>query len=268
MKFLLQTINEHFEYDFVFEMKKAIEYLKWRGDDVSVCYCDIDDLLNKSLYHEELKDYCPIGSIDFVYAFIDKYVKEDGSKEIKPLNVPEQLFDFCGRKIINAELSNRINIATLIEQNFYDCDGEYAFVKSMTNIKDEINGPYKYTELLYNDIIPDGEYQISEYCTEIDSEYRCFVFENQLLGIQFYQGDFTAFPNVDKILEMIKRYSVSSPVAYTLDVAVTDDGDLIVIECHEFFSCGLYGFRDYSRMPYMFWRTFLTIKRRLLNEQN
>lgn len=265
MKFLLQTINGQIEHDFVFELKQSIEYLKWRGIDVSVCHCGIDDLLNKSLYYDELKDYCPIGSIEFVYAFIDKYVKENGSKEIMPLNVPEPLFEFSGRKIGNFDLNNKENRKSVIDY-FNGFEGEFVFVKSMTKIKDEINAPYKILQLWDNDIIPDGKYQISEYRGDIVSEYRCFVFENQLRGIQFYMGDFTAFPNVDKIVEMIKKYSESAPVAYTLDVIVTDDGDLIVVECHEFFSCGLYGFRDYRQLPYMFWRAFVNIKRRLLNE--
>ena len=61
-------------------------------------------------------------------------------------------------------------------------------------------------------------------------------------------GDFTIFPNIDKINKMIFK---SAPVAYTLDVAICD-GATVVIEVHDFFSCGLYGFSDLKILPYMF----------------
>ena len=32
--------------------------------------------------------------------------------------------------------------------------------------------------------------------------------------------------------------------AYTLDVAVKEDGDTDILELHDFFACGLYGFSD------------------------
>jgi hypothetical protein len=43
----------------------------------------------------------------------------------------------------------------------------------------------------------------------------------------------------------------SAPVAYTLDVGVNNDGTF-VIECHDFFSCGLYGFAKLDILPPMF----------------
>ena len=83
---------------------------------------------------------------------------------------------------------------------------------------------------------------------------RCFVYQNKLVGLQNYSGDFTKFPNVDIINKMIDTYK-SSPVAYTLDVAI-DKNNTVVIEVHDFFSCGLYGFNDHRILPYMFSKWF------------
>jgi len=75
-----------------------------------------------------------------------------------------------------------------------------------------------------------------------------------LVGLQNYTGDFTMFPNVNKINEMIQTYK-SSPVAYTLDIGINDK-DTFVIEVHDFFSCGLYGFSNHKILPFMFSKWF------------
>lgn len=49
---------------------------------------------------------------------------------------------------------------------------------------------------------------------------------------------------------MIREYK-SCPIAYTLDVGVNSNNTFI-IEVHDFFSCGLYGFSDNKILPYMF----------------
>jgi hypothetical protein len=42
------------------------------------------------------------------------------------------------------------------------------------------------------------------------------------------------------------------PIAYTLDVGIkTETKETVIIEMHDFFSCGLYGFNDPFRYPYM-----------------
>jgi hypothetical protein len=67
------------------------------------------------------------------------------------------------------------------------------------------------------------------------------------------------FPDVQKInTEMIPAYK-SAPVAYTLDIGIIrrlSDFDTVVIECHDFFSCGLYGFADHKVYPHMLHRWF------------
>lgn len=54
---------------------------------------------------------------------------------------------------------------------------------------------------------------------------------------------------------MIKQY-ITAPIAYTLDVGISD-GKTVVIEVHDFFSCGFYGFSDHTIIPFMFSRWFI-----------
>ena len=124
------------------------------------------------------------------------------------------------------------------------------FVKSNDKIKGicaifEENKPY---------YLPIGKYQFSTPIP-IDSEWRVFVYQSKLVGLQNYAGEFTRFPSVKIIKGMIEMYK-SAPIAYTIDIGINDDSDTFVIECHDFFSCGLYGFADLAILPSMFYKWF------------
>ena len=76
---------------------------------------------------------------------------------------------------------------------------------------------------------------------EIESEWRCFVHNKTLVDVCRYAGEFDKIPDRKIIEKMIDAYQNCSP-AYTLDVAVLTTGETVVIEVHNFWSCGLYGF--------------------------
>jgi len=92
-------------------------------------------------------------------------------------------------------------------------------------------------------------------CAKVDfvSEYRCFVHEGQLKGIQYYQGDFKVLPNVETIEAMIGDYE-SANCAYTLDVGVINDGlpfgslSTVLVEVNDMWAIGSYGMnaKDYT----------------------
>lgn len=224
MKFLIQTIDGKVRHDFSFTLLESIEYQNWLrgGKSFKAYFTDIptrpDDLI-------------PIGSVEFVSKCLNDYY---GLNPL-PKNVPEELFPFANRHIFNGTEK--------------DLKGHgKSFVKSNDEIK-------KFTEILNDDsyILSKGNYQISELI-EIDSEWRAFVYEGKLVGLQNYSGKFDVFPNVDKIRAMINAYK-SQPITFTLDVAISNN-DTVVIEVHDFFSCGLYGFADYQILPFMFSRWF------------
>ena len=65
--------------------------------------------------------------------------------------------------------------------------------------------------------------------------------------------------NIASLLQcarLVKAYGEAAPKAWTLDVAVTTDSKTVVLECHRFFSCGLYGFSDLRRIPKMYSQTW------------
>jgi len=220
MIFLIQTYNGRVEHDFSLELIESIKYLNWYHNNKDIKY------VLSNYVCECGRGYIPIGSVEFV----QEYLKIYHDIEIKPINIPEELFPFCERTIINGTEKDII--------------GE-KFVKSNDKIK-------SFTEI--TDEAPPGNYQISDLI-DIESEWRTFVYKNELVGIQNYSGNFKIFPDVEKIETIIKNYK-NAPITYTLDVAILENGKTDIVEIHDFFSCGLYGFSDKKILPYMFSKWF------------
>lgn len=249
MKFLIQTINNKICYDFANDLIRSLEILAWKEQknaneyyvlyNTSTGFIDVNDL-------EKYKDYCPIGSIEFVHLF---YLYLYNVIGIKPINVPGCLFNNAGRLVINYSLTDDGDYH--LYPNYKENEDRPFFVKSMDVIKHEGNGVYKGSEIF--NIKDMNNIQISTLSNFI-SEYRCFIFENKLVGLKHYIGDFTLFPNIKTINRMIEKYKNDAPVAYTLDVGIQDiKNTTSVIEVHNFYACGTYGFND-MKLPYMFWR--------------
>jgi hypothetical protein len=219
MKYLIQTINGKVKHDFSFTLLESIEFQKWLRNDKSFEVCFTDETT--------MPNYIPIGSVEFV----SKYISDYYGLTPKPKNIPIELIskNWSGRNVINGTEKDII--------------GE-KFVKSNDRIK-------SFTEICKT--APEGNYQISDLI-DIESEWRAFVFEGKLVGLQNYSGEFDIFPNVDKIKAMINAYK-TQPIAFTLDVAISNN-DTVIIEVHDFFSCGLYGFSEHKILPFMFSKWF------------
>lgn len=220
MIFLIQTIKDKIVNDFCFFLEQAVEYQNWfrNSSDFTILYSDTPDV----------KGCVPIGSVEFVSAYLQTFY----NKTPLPRNVPVELFPFANRHITNGTHADVV---------------PGTFAKSNDKIK-------AFAEFVDTDtVIPEGSYQVSEVVS-ILTEYRCFVFRGKLVGVKHYSGDFYIFPDFHAVGQMIAAYT-TAPVAYTLDVAVNETGTF-VIEVHDFFSCGLYGFADAAVLPFMFTNWF------------
>lgn len=244
MKFLVQNTTD-FNHDLIFAFEKAIEYHEWKGTKEIKVYelPRYNKLVKAQLEFFGIENYCPIGSIEFVQEYYDIF-----GKELKPINVPDSLFNYTNRDI----------------QNFYHpthkqlVGNRDLLVKSNDVIKSPVNGLKTYLEI---EKLPPGNYQVSNYM-DILAEYRCFIYQGELLGIHYYNGDPWELPDTDTIKAMLRNYT-DSPIAYTLDIAVAKDRyneyqkSTCVLEVHDFYSCGMYGFMNYEKLPYMYWRSHL-----------
>lgn len=231
MKFLIQKINGKVTHDFSLALLEAVRFQKWleNGNDIKYKFVDTTEKgISFKSFHN---NYVPVGSVEFVCQYLNAFY----DNVPRQINVPQELLNFAGRVIFNGT-----------EKDLHSY-GKW-FAKSNNKIK------YFAKVVDENTVLETGNYQFSELI-DIDSEWRCFVYKNKLVGLQNYSGDFTVFPNVNTIKEMIDTYAPSAPIAYTLDVLTNSNGTF-VMEVHDFFSCGLYGFADYNILPYMLHRWF------------
>lgn len=234
--------------------------------------------------------YTPVGSVEFVREFAKLAYGTDYFP--KPINVPEQLMPelysgrICRNLISGEDVYNYFGYVNMhLPLNDKNCNR--FFVKSLDTIKDERNGFY--------DVIPDlnngtmtcearlheghevhkifdhrsfevfTNCQVSTMLDDIESEWRVFVYKGKGVDVKNYSGDPFVFPNADRIYQFIGQYT-EAPEAYTLDVAVTNKGTW-VLECHDFFSCGLYGSTD-KNIPFMLNHAWFNIKNDILKHKN
>jgi len=239
-RFLIQTINKEITHDFSFHLIEAIKYNNWFQNERIYDY----DLVNEMIGFNAL-NYIPIGSVEFVQEFLSDF---HGIKNVKPLNIPINLRNkhFTKREIITVN-----NHKEPLKKKW--------FVKS----DDKIKG---FTDILnHGSILPAGNFMLSELIN-IQSEWRAFIYNDKLVGLQNYAGDFTLFPDIKLMEEMIianNHWNYDENSAYTLDVGINNENGTFIIECHDFFSCGLYGFADYTILPRMFittWNKLIQIK--------
>ena len=72
------------------------------------------------------------------------------------------------------------------------------------------------------------------------SEWRVFVLNGDVLDVRPYRGDYHLHYNAAVIDSAVAAWA-DSPVAYGLDIGVTDDGRTLVVEVNDGFALGNYG---------------------------
>lgn len=179
----------------------------------------------------------------FVIGWIDntiKYLNQSGIKVPTALNIPAELntYEFTKR---NCDTTSIWDLKNKTDKYQWPL-----FIKPLV-IKKFASGVLKNPKdikIILNDA-EDGDGVAISTVIDMKSEYRCFVQNGKLIGIQWYAGDFKLFPDVSRIEKMIKAYT-KAPVAYTLDVAVVNHNDFdpsntVIIECNDAWSICNYG---------------------------
>ena len=165
----------------------------------------------------------PVGNIPFVQSFLEK--------KMKPIEVPDELRRFLKREYF---ICKGQDVPKEYLNNKY-------FFKDADTLKKWNNALNPY-DLNLND---NTNYVVSER-VQFDSEYRVFVHEDEILGVQHYLGDVLLFPEAEYIRDVV--YNYNGPAAYTLDIGI-HNGETDLIEIHPFACCGLYGFYDRDIIP-------------------
>ena len=178
----------------------------------------------------------PVGSIEFVEQCLTQWYGVN--KCLSRLYIPEVLRSFANRWYGIADSKEQVKD---IAKTFIGG----VFLKSASKVKCDYAGIYHTSDTLPDDTA----YFVSEV-VDIRSEWRVFVYRGKIMGIQNYAGDFWKMPDKEDVCHMVQAFT-DAPNAYTLDVAVLEDGTTAVIEVHNFLSCGLYGFKS-AKLPQMY----------------
>lgn len=302
MKFLVQVDNHgRVIHDFSKTLIELSEYYSWLYRVVhalDIDFCSLENIksfvdTHKSFENKEasdITDITPVGSVEFVKEFAKQVFGTDYFP--KPINVPEQLMPemysgrICRNLISGEDVYNYFGYVNMhLPLNDKNCNR--FFVKSLDTIKDERNGFYDVIPDLHNGtmtlearmhngyrvhkIFDNRAFEVFTNCQvstmldDIESEWRVFVYKGHGIDVKNYSGDPFVFPKAEMIYEFIGQYT-DAPVAYTLDVAVTKNGTW-VLECHDFYSCGLYGCNN-KNIPYMMNHAWFNIKNDILKHKN
>lgn len=179
--------------------------------------------------------------VGYVETMVD-YFKVNNVPVPQPLNIPESLMYpyFLGREINTMTMGE-------FKADEINCP---IFVRPYNKTKAFSSGPCEHHSLKSFAFhkIPDDEMVMTSTIVDFISEYRCFVHNGKLKGIQWYQGDFCVFPDILKIHDMVEHYK-DAPIAYTLDVGVVllnPEGftATYLVECNDMWAVGHYGLRD------------------------
>lgn len=196
---------------------------------VSCHFGNMHSLKNGVYAHNFLKSVVPVGAIEFVEEVMRQAY---GINRLIPQNIPEPLNapEFLGRKVAF------IDGVEGVPAQMDTWGTDRLFVKSASTIKCDYAGVYK-----RGDTLPrTADRLLVSEALVLTSEWRVFVLRGAVKDIRFYDGIIYNVPNKDEVGEMAARIS-NTLRSCTLDVGVTDTGDTVLIEAHNFISCGLYG---------------------------
>lgn len=250
-------------YDFCYGLMISKRYYEWSITGHGEFKYEYSTYGEKKV--ENPDDYIPVGSIEFVTKFVLANYGVEAVKQLKPFYPDCWLKN--DRYLGGLEIGNPYHIATEMNAS---SNPNSLHVKSIERLKDENNGNYPYTYFRERYRIYDNEKWYVSKCIYPLSEWRVFVHDNFFMDMKCYKGDTWITPAKAAVMNMIEdykdtyHYDRDMTGSYTLDVGVSPiDYSTKIIEFHEFYSCGLYGFDMYDRLPYMFSKQWAHVLRRI-----
>jgi hypothetical protein len=223
--FLEKHGNEWFD-DFVYVSREPLKQLGF--DIVGFDGFDLDAFFDRQPIDE---DDIMIGSVEATTRFF----KELGIEVPTYLGYPEDLRMYLGRGMEECRIGDITRDYPYFIKPSID-------VKLFTGEVIESEKSMEFLKVYCGDGISDDTMVYVSPVIDIDSEFRCFVFEGELRGIQYYQGDFTKLPSVSTIKSMVRDWE-DAPIAYTLDVGVRGFQTMLV-EVNDMWAIGSYGFNS------------------------
>lgn len=79
------------------------------------------------------------------------------------------------------------------------------------------------------------------FASSICSEWRLYIHNNIIEDSKNYSGAFTISPNYDYALNVVRKNIDSFPRTYTIDIAILENGENVVVEYNDMWAIGNYG---------------------------
>jgi len=165
---------------------------------------------------------------------MDKVFKKLGRTVLVPY-YPSELNWFLGRNVSSSTVKDF--------RKLFEDGAEAYFIKPTEKEKKLFTGHVvaKWADLILTaHIESDKSIYISDVLA-FKTEYRVFVHRDSgILGVKHYAGDWSIVPNRTLIERAIADFK-EGPIAYSLDVGVTEAGITRLVECNDACSLGCYG---------------------------
>lgn len=151
-----------------------------------------------------------------------------------PLNLPECLMPFAGRRVWETTLGS-------IRLEAADGLTEPVFIKPLTETKSFVGCVIKSAADLSRSHKFDDSFQLqAAEVVEFVSEWRYFVHRQEVVGVAHYQGAWSIVPCSSQVRQAIASY-VDAPIGYALDFGVTVCGRTLLVEANDAVALGAHG---------------------------
>jgi hypothetical protein len=237
MKAYLEKCGKEWFDDYVYLARQPLED---RGFEiVSFDGTFLDDFIERTVFDE---NDILVGSVEATKAFWEAV----GIQVPSYIGYPKFLEEFYNRTIKKTRFGKiTVDDLPIFIKPAYD-------VKEFTGFVLEKSSTLYNIGMYYSGVNPNTAVYTSSPI-DIISEYRCFVYKDELVGIKHYDGDFCTFPKTSTIYRIIDAYKGKSPIAYTIDVGIVNNvtsEKTIIVEINDFWAIGGYGLdgKTYVRM--------------------
>lgn len=164
-------------------------------------------------------------------------LKQVGAPVPEPLDYPEELRSFLARPV------RRTTLDEGLRRWAEDWDAfRPQFVKPVEHKLFTGHVVERFSDLAETTSFPGDTPVWMADTVNFVTEYRLFVHEHRIRGIKHYRGDPWRTPDKATAVQMVRDYSPAAPVAYGLDVGITEDGRTCLVEINDCYSLGNYGF--------------------------
>jgi hypothetical protein len=206
-------------------------YTAWKGFSHKAYPLDFfepEDLAQKQLVLD--KRTLVVGGTTTVH----QALRQIGVEVPLPLNIPESLLPFAGRRISTMTLGE-------LRSHFQAEARAAVFVIPLVHAKTIQGSVISHAaDLRSLEHLDENLALQTSDVVAFSSEWRYYVHRGAVVGLAHYRGDWMIFPPAAMVQRAVAEH-IPAPIAYSLDFGITSDGRTLLVEANDAFALGAYG---------------------------